>query len=217
MAEFVLHSIPGSPFGRAVIAAFLEKGQPFRFAAVAPGTLKGPEHMARHPFGRIPVIEHGDFKLFETQAILRYIDRVCPGPALTPADPKAAALVDQAMNVSDWYFFQGVGNTIGFQRAVKPRLMKMAADEAVCAEALPYAHKVFDELSRLLGDKPYFAGESFSLADIQLGTLMDFFPGAPEWEPLTAQRGNLVAWLERLNARPSFKESTWEAVAAMAA
>src|ERR1700723_1009980 len=97
MSEFVIHSIPGSPFGRAVLATLEEKGAPYRLSPVAPGTFKSPEHMARHPFGRVPVLEHDGFRLYETQAILRYLDRVVPMPALTPADPKAAALMDQAM------------------------------------------------------------------------------------------------------------------------
>jgi len=54
MEKFTIHSIPDSPFGRAVVAAFEEKGASFRFATVAPGTLRRPEHLARHPFGRVP-------------------------------------------------------------------------------------------------------------------------------------------------------------------
>ena len=86
MLAFTIHSIPGSPFGRAVLAALHEKGVPCRFSMVTPGALRAPEHLARHPFGRVPVLEHDGFMLYETQAILRYIDRVLPEPALTPAE-----------------------------------------------------------------------------------------------------------------------------------
>jgi len=82
MSEFVIHSIPGSPFGRAVLLALEEKGARYRLAPVAPGTLRTPGHLARHPFGRIPVMDHGDFRLYETQAILRYLARAVPSPAL---------------------------------------------------------------------------------------------------------------------------------------
>jgi glutathione S-transferase len=58
MNEFVIHSIPGSPFGRAVLVALEEKGVPYRFAPVAPGTMRTPEHLACHPFGRVPYLEH---------------------------------------------------------------------------------------------------------------------------------------------------------------
>lgn len=217
MAEFVVHSIPGSPFGRAVLATLIEKGADFRFEAVRPGTLKSPEHLALHPFGRIPILRHGDFSLYETQAILRYLDRVLPGPALTPADPKAAARMDQMLNVSDWYLFQGAGSVIGFQRVVGPRLLGMTPDEAAIAEAMPRAQAVFAELSRSLGDQAFFAGDSVTLADLMLAPQIDFFVETPEWTALTEGRENLVAWLQRIGARPSLTATTWEGVVAMAA
>src|SRR5450756_11634 len=137
MSEFTVHSVPGSPFGRAVLAALEEKGAAYRLAPVAPGTMRAPEHLARHPFGRVPVLEHNGFSLYESQAILRYLDRVLPTPALTPADPRAAARMDQAMNVNDWYLFQGVANVIAFHRVVRPRLMGLAPDEAAIEAAMP--------------------------------------------------------------------------------
>ena len=217
MPEFVIHSIPGSPYGRAPMAALEEKGVPWRLAALAPGTTKVEPHILRHPFGRIPVLEHGDFTLFETQAILRYIDRIVPGPALTPADPRAAGLMDQAMNVNDWYLFQGVGNVVGFQRVVAPRALGRAGDDAAVEAVMPQAQNVFTQLSRLLGDRLWFAGEMFTLADILLGSHMELLSQAPEWAALTEGRENLRAWLDRVNARPSFIATTWEKVEQRAA
>jgi glutathione S-transferase len=217
MSEFIVHSLPGSPFGRAVLATLAEKEAPVRFAAVAPGGIRTEPHVSRHPFGRIPVLEHGDLMLYETQAILRYLDRVLLEPRLTPADPKAAARMDQVMNVNDWYLFQGVGNVIGFQRVIGPKLMGLTADEAVIEAAMPKAHAVYNELSRLLGSDPYFAGEHVSLADLLVAPQIDFFVGLPEWEPLTRSNGNIVAWLERMNGRPSLQSTTWARVREMAA
>src|SRR5947207_860603 len=147
MTEFVVHSVPGSPFGRAVFAVLEEKGAPYRLVPVVPGTFRAEPHISRHPFGRVPVLQHGDFWLYETQAILRYLDRVLPTPPLTPADPKAAARMDQALNINDWYLFQGVGNVIIFQRVVGPKLMGLATDEALIADAMPKARVVLNELS----------------------------------------------------------------------
>src|ERR1700758_2280852 len=98
MPEFIVHSVPGSPFGRAVLATLEEKNTPYRFSPVAPGGSKIEPHISRHPFGRVPVMEHDGFMLYESAAIMRYLDRVMPAPPLTPADPKAAARMDQAMN-----------------------------------------------------------------------------------------------------------------------
>jgi glutathione S-transferase len=216
MSEFTVHSIPGSPFGRAVLATLEEKGASYRILPAAPGTLRSPEHLARHPFGRVPVLEHNGFSLYETQAILRYLDRVLPTPALTPADPKRTARMDQVMNVNDWYLFQGVGNVIGFHRVVGPRVMGLTPDEAAIAAAMPKARAVFEELARLLGEQPYFAGEAISLADLLVAPQIGFFTQTPEWSVLGAPHANLVAWLARMEARPSLRATTWERVSEMA-
>jgi glutathione S-transferase len=216
MPDFTVYSIPGSPFGRAVLATLEEKGASYRLSPVAPGDFKSPEHMARHPFGRVPVLEHGAFMLYETQAILRYLDRVLPIAALTPADPRAAARMDQAMGVNDWYLFQGVGNVIGFQRVVGPKLLGLSPDETAIEAVMPRAHMVFDELARLLGAQPFFAGDSLSLADLILAPQVEFFTETPEWAVLGEPHTNLVAWLERMAARPSLKATTWQRVADMA-
>jgi glutathione S-transferase len=216
MSAFVVHSIPGSPFGRSVLATLEEKHAPYRLAAMPPGTLRSPEHLARHPFGKIPVLEHDGFSLYETQAILRYLDRVLPAPALTPADARAAARMDQAMNVNDWYLFPGVASVIIFHRIVGPRLMGLTADEAAIAAAMPKAHAVFGELARLLGSQAYFAGGTVSLADLLLAPQIEFFTETPEWAVLGAPHGNLVAWLARMAARPSLLATTWARVTEMA-
>jgi glutathione S-transferase len=216
MSEYIVHSIPGSPFGRAVLVALEEKGERYRLAPVRPGTHRAPEHLARHPFGRVPVLEHGDFRLYETQAIIRYIDRLHPAPALTPAHPQAAARMDQLMNINDWYLFQGVANVIAFQRVIGPRLMGMTTDEAAIAAAMPKARIVFDELASQLGDKRFFAGDTCSLADVLLAPQLDFLRATPEWAPLASHQANLGNWLDRMNARPSMAATTWERVAAMA-
>ena len=126
MSEFIVHGIPGSPYGRAVLIALEEKGARYRFQPVAPGTLRTPEHLALHPFGRVPVLEHRQFRLYETAAILRYLERVLPSPLLVPVGSQTAARVDQLMNINDWYLFQGPGNVIAFQRIVGPKLMGLA-------------------------------------------------------------------------------------------
>jgi glutathione S-transferase len=216
MNEFVIHSVPGSPFGRAVLVALEEKGAPYRLVPVAPGTARTPEHLACHPFGRVPYVEHGGFMLYETAAIVRYVDRELPEPKLTPATPQAAARMDQLMNVNDWYLFQGVSNVIAFHRIIRPRLMGLNPDEDAIAAAMPKAHVVFNELSRLLGDSAYFVGESITLADVILAPQLDFFAATPEWEPLTANSPNIRQWLDRMNTRPSMRATTWERVAAMA-
>jgi glutathione S-transferase len=89
--SFIVHFIPGSPFGRAVLIALEEKDASYRLSPLSPGDHKREPYLSRHPFGRMPALEHDDFNLYETQAIVRYLDRILPEAPLTPADPRAAA------------------------------------------------------------------------------------------------------------------------------
>jgi glutathione S-transferase len=205
MSDFVIHTIPGSPFARAVMATLEEKGAPWRIAPLSPGETKQQPYLSLHPFGRMPVLQHGDFTLYETQAILRYLDRTLAHSPLTPTDVRAAARMDQVMNISDWYLFLGGGNVIAFQRVVGPMLLGLTPDEAAVAEALPKAQVVFDELEHLLAGRSYFAGDQLSLADLAVAPLVDFLAMTPEWATLTAKHPNLIAWLGRMNERPSMQ------------
>jgi glutathione S-transferase len=217
MSDIIIYSIPGSPFGRAVLAALAEKGAGFRLVPVPPQELKAPVHLARHPFGRVPVIEHDGFMLYETQAILRYLDRVFANPSLTPADPRTAARMDQIMNIADWYLFNGTANVIAFQRIVGPKLMGLTPDEAAIAEAMPRGHVVVAALAQLLGDKAFLTGDALTLADLLVATQLDFLAMTPEWTALAGDKPALNAWLERMQARPSFEATTWQRVSEMAA
>lgn len=208
MSELIVYAIPGSPFGRAVLWALEEKALPHRLAVLQAGEHRGEAHLARNPFGRVPVIEHDGFLLYETQAILRYLDRLRAAPALTPADARQAARMDQLMGIADWYLFQGVANVIGFQRVIVPLFLKGTPDEAAIAAAMPKAQAVYSELTRLLGDQPYMAGSALSLADILVASQVDFMDATPEGATLMSNRPTLRAWLQRMQDRPGFKATT---------
>ncbi|MGH6956037.1 MAG: glutathione S-transferase family protein [Caulobacteraceae bacterium] len=204
-----VHSIPGSPYGRAVLIACREAGATHRLAPLKPGESKGPAHLARHPFGRVPAIEDDGFALYETQAILRYLDAAYGDGALTPADPKAEARMNQAMGVIDCYFFTreaAVG--VVFNRLVAPRI-GMPTDEAAVEAALPGARHVTAVLAGFLEKSPYMAGETFSLADIHAGAHLDMLSETPEGAAML--KGTpIVPWLKRLADRPSFAATTWD-------
>jgi glutathione S-transferase len=216
MDRFIIHSIPGSPYGRAALMALEEKSVPYRLVPVAPAQFGSKEHLARHPFAKVPVLEHGGFWLYETQAILRYIDRATPGPALIPADIKTQALMDQLLNVTDAYLFREVSGVICFQRIVGPALMRLAPDEGVIAATMPHAEAVIGILARTLGAQPYFTGDAFTLADLSLAAHLGFLAMTPEWATLAAPHENLRNWLARMNARPSMQATTWDKVREMA-
>lgn len=216
MTAFKIHTIPGSPFARAVCATLAEKNATYRIAPIGMETMKTEAHLRVHPFGRMPAIDHDGFHLYETQAILRYVDRVLPTPALTPLDARLAADMDLVMKVCDWYLFHDVANVIAFQRVVGPKLMGLTPDEAAIAAAMPKAHVVMRELERLLGHQTYYCGDTVSLADLHLAPQMDFLSQTPEWAAISLETPNIVAWLARMNLRPSMKATTWERISELA-
>jgi glutathione S-transferase len=204
MSEIVAYGFPGSPFLRAVQMGLEEKQAPYRVEPLAPGAHKTPEYLARHPFGRVPVIEHGDFRLYETQAILRYLDAMFPDPALQPTEAQAIGRMSQVIGINDWYLFQKVGAVIVFNRIVGPLLLGLAPDEAAIAAAMPMARTCVDELGRLLGDHPFLAGDRLSIADLMVAPQLDFLQATPEGRDLLAGT-SLDAWLGRMNQRPSMQ------------
>jgi glutathione S-transferase len=215
MAEFVVHGVPGSPYVRAALLGLEEKAADYRIERLDPMAGKSPEHLSRHPFGRMPVLDHGDFRLYETQAILRYLDRVIPEPGLTPADPRAEARMNQVIGIVDCYVMHDISSPIVFQRLIAPQF-GMPVDEDRFAAALPRACVCIDETARLLGDQPYMTGEAISIADLLLAAHLDFVPGVDEGRQMLGRHPNLLAWLERMNARPSMMNTTFETLMAAA-
>jgi glutathione S-transferase len=208
-SRMIVHGIPGSPYVRAALLALEEKGAEYELAAMAPGTLKQQPHLSRHPFGRIPAFEHDGWMLYETRAIMRYVDAVVPGPRLQPEEPRAAARMDQLMNITDWYLMPQVSTTITFNRVVAPRFNRPVDEEKV-AHAIPNARICIAEIARLLDGHAWMAGAALSLADLLLAPHLSMFAQAPEGVQILQEHENLRHWLARVEARPSMVATTWD-------
>jgi glutathione S-transferase len=211
MTEFTVHGIPGSPYVRSPLLVLEEKGLPYKLEPLAFGGQRTPEHTARHPFQKMPAFEHGDFALYEAQAILRYIDRVAPEPALAPTDIRRLARMDQLLNITDCYLAPRISGALAFPRMVAPRF-GMAVDEAKIAAAVPEAVPAVAEVARLLGDNEFLTGDTISLADLHAIPQLSFLPHFAEGRALLAPHANLAAWIARMEARPSMAATSWEAL-----
>jgi glutathione S-transferase len=154
MNAFTVYTVPGSPFGRTVLAMLEKKGAPYRIAPVAPGTLKTPEHLMRHAFGprssprsrRLPALRNPGHRPLSGSHPLQHEPHA--------SRPKSGGEDGSGYERLDWYLFQGVNNVIGFHRVVAPRVLGLAPDEEAIAQAMPKAEVVFKELSRLLDSSP---------------------------------------------------------------
>ena len=204
MTDPILYGPAYSTYVRSCRLALEEKGQVYDFVEIDMfgGAHKEPDFLARHPFGKVPAFEHDGFPLYETGAILRYVDEVFAGPRLQPEDAHARARMNQAISIADNYAYTSLIFPIVIERLVEPS-SDNTPDEAAIADALPQARTALAAFASLLGDRDFLAGEAPGLADLHLVPIYDYFAQTPEGETLLAEVPTLRRWWERMSARPS--------------
>ena len=204
MTRPIIYGPAYSTYARTVRLALEEKGVEYDLVEVdlLGGAGRSPEHLARHPFGKAPAFEHDGFELYETDAIMRYVNAAFPGPDLEPADAKRRARMAQAISIIGGYAYPSLIGQIFIQRAVMP-MMGTAADEAAIAAALPQAQTSIAALERLIDGNPYLAGDRLSLADLLLIPVYDYISQTPEGEKLLADAPNLRRWWDGVRSRES--------------
>lgn len=209
--DIVVHGVPGSPYLRSALLGLEEKDLPYKLAALAFGTHRGPEHLEKHPFGRIPILDHGGFRMYETQAILRYVDTLGAAGTRTlqPKDPRAAARMDQIVGIVDWYVFPTITVGITAERLMAQAFWNRPTDEGTIARNLPGARVCITELARLKGSAPFMTGDNVSIADLMLAPQLEFFRATAEGAELIGG-STLDGWLTRMASRASMQATQAE-------
>lgn len=195
-----------SVYVRSARLALAEKGVVYALESVdvfAPG---GPpeEHLQRHPFGKIPALRHDEFSLYETTAILRYVDEGFDGPALQPDTPQARARMTQILSILDTYAYRTLVWDIYVERVAKTR-DGSPADEVKIASALGRARKIVTALETLNASGPFLLGEQLTLADCHAAPIFNLFEQSDEGKTLMASSPKLAKWLADFRIRPSFQ------------
>lgn len=195
-----------SVYVRAARLALLEKGVDHELVPVDVFATGGPPvaYLERQPFGRIPAFEHGDFTLYETGAISRYVDEAFEGPVLQPADLRARARMNQVISVADGYLYPTLVWGIYVEQVSKP-LNGRHTDIAKLQAALNTAPTCLRALSDLKGDGPWLCGSALSLADLHVAPMIDYFIKAPVAPDMMAENFTLAAWWERMADRASMQ------------
>lgn len=192
MTTIKIHGLSPSTFTRTVRMACHEKGIAYEMVDATPGTIA-----PLNPFGKIPAMAHGDVTLYESIAILRYLERVFPGAKLWPEDPVASAMCDQwASAVAD--------------SLVNAALRYMAARFGFLPVPAEMAQKYLDKTKELvpifdrqLGQHRFLAGDTLTAADLYLYPLWAYFPDIAETSAIAAQAPNINRWAREMAARPS--------------
>ena len=191
-----LHYNPLSTFSRRVLIAFAEKQVPHQLVVVDMAGRRHREqpYLSLNPYGRVPTLEEDGFVLFESTAILNYLEATRPAPPLVPADARGRALVDMHMKLCDLQLTRPAGTVI-FPKRFLP---KERWNSAAMAEAKAEIEKHLAILDKQLAGKTYLVAEQFSLAEVCYMPFLDFLP-LMEITPPTA----VAVWSERLLARRS--------------
>lgn len=198
-----VYGFPASTCTRKVLMTLHEKDCPYEFISIdlRSGEQKQPGHLAHQPFGVVPVLDHDGFMLYESRAIIRYLDKVLPGESLTPASAKNFGKMEQWIGVEQSYLSGPAMQLI--KQLYFAKMQRIAPDISVIEEAKPKVEHVLDVAEKRLSQTPYLAGETFSLADITWMPYIEYFFPAGLGE-LVHDRPGFNAWWERVAKRPSW-------------
>jgi len=195
-----LHYHPLSTYSRRVRIALIEKNIPAQLVELnmAAGAHRAPEYLAINPYGRVPTLEEDGFLLYESTAILEYLEATHPQPPLVPSDARGRALVSMHMKLCDLQ----LGRQTGIIIFPKRFLPKDRWDEKAMAQAKKEIEKHLGILDAQLQGKEYLVGNRYSLVEVCYTPFVQFFP-LMEITPPPA----VGAWAARMLERPSAQQT----------
>lgn len=191
-----LYYFPASTFSRRVRVTLLEKDIACELIEVdlPNGKHKEEWYAALNPYMKVPTLVDGELTLYESAAILTYLEATHPMPALTPPDVPGRALVDMNVRLCD----AQVGRYAGAILFPKRFLPEERWDRLAMDSARQELNRHFTEVERGLGDRHYLVGDSFTLADVAYLPFLHFLA------MMEVSAGPQVqAWADRVLARPS--------------
>lgn len=212
MTDCKLASTKMSSYGLSARVVLEEKGVEYERVVIDGADLKSGSHITDvHPFGKVPALFHGDFHLYETAAIARYVDEAFDGPALQPTSVKNRAQMQKWINITGQYLYSAVIGDLVMQRlAPKIGVFGGVTDETVVSAAVPVIGHQLDLIEQALSDDtPYLAGD-FSLADIMVATVVQYIGMTPESTALFGDRPSVAEWIGRVTSRPSYEAAAYD-------
>ncbi len=204
METLEIIGFPQSSYTFAARIAAHEKGVDYTLVPAAPHS---EEVIAVNPIGKIPAMRHGDLKLGESEAIVRYIDRIGGGPSLFPTEAGAAAKSDM------WISYVNTEvDPCCIRRYVLQYIFPAGPDGAPDREKIDAAvdemkEKHFPRLEAALASSDYLGGDSPSFADYNMVPILFYTNQMPEGGELIRSSRNIAAYLDRLMSRQSVQDA----------
>lgn len=166
------------------------------------GEHKSPEHLARHPLGKVPAIEHNGHFLFESASLCRYLANISD-KRLYSADPLRAAEIDQMVDM----ICHHVGRWLGvyfYQEVVLKKYYNKQPDDKALTEAKGFLDQVLPYIDKLLSSTRFLSGAQLTLAD----TIALPYFHAQEVTSLSLDAyPSIQRWYEEMKSRPAFQRT----------
>jgi glutathione S-transferase len=204
----------GSPFAWRVMLTLEVKGLAYesKLLEFSKGENKSPAYLQLNPRGKVPTIKDGDFVIYESLAIMSYLDREYPEPPLFGRTPEETGLIWRALSECESYFV-----TAG-DKVVRPIFFGKGLDKLEeieqAAQTLRRELKIIDE--RLAGSY-WLVGENISASDIGVFPLVQLLLRAASKEaaqplhlgllPLAQSFPNVARWVQRIEALPNYQRT----------
>lgn len=193
-----------STLARSVRLYCEEKGLAYTHGLVFDGVpvqMRSPEHLRLHPFGKVPVLLHGEARVFETTSICRYLDAAFPDTSLQPSEPLLRAEVDQWSGALALYVDKVLVRSYLLLVASPVRTVSPAP--SAVADAANAVAEIFKLLERRIEGRTFFCGASYSMADAILTPMLDYLQQLPASTVWFEENAQLAGYLQRMRDRPS--------------
>ncbi len=204
----------GSPFAWRVMLTLEVKGLAYesKLLEFSKGDHKTPAYLQLNPRGKVPTLKDGNFVVYESLAMMSYLDRKYPSPPLFGTSAEETALIWQAISECESYL------TSAGDKVVRPLFFGKGLENVdeiqQAAETIRHELKTLDE--RLAGAN-WLVGKTISAADIATFPLIQLIlraagkeaakPFNLAWLPLATYYPNVAKWVERIEALPNYQRT----------
>ncbi len=203
--KLTVYGFDASTYVRTVRMLLAEKGADYDLVPVnvLTGETREAAHLARNPFGKVPVVDHDGLRLIETTAITRYLNDVLPGKSAVPENAKDRARMDMAIGIYD---SSGYGSMLGLAAQHLFPDFVGGKNEEVRQDCLEKSRLALSEIMKLKGSDPWIAGAELSLADLFLAPVC-FYVDMTEDKAAAFDVPGFADWWARMQALDCYKST----------